>query len=109
MHCGKTDVPLTHDGYLDRHYRADHRINIDPGNQLCYGSAMGGGHLRPGEPCWSHGPDDPNCRAVAVRCLRSVREHDPALQSDRKRPARARLNEPWKQPEKPDAGHHKFP
>jgi hypothetical protein len=64
-HCGKPDAPLTDNGYIDRHYRGDHPIGTRPSGELCAGSAMGGGHLRPGEPC-NHLLPNPNCRAVMV-------------------------------------------
>lgn len=53
-HCGRKDAPLTDDGYLERHRRADWDKSSSPGNELCNGGAWGGGHLRPGEPC-NHG------------------------------------------------------
>jgi hypothetical protein len=63
-HCGKPDAPVSPDGYIDRHYRADHVLGRDPGNELCAGSAMGGGHLRPGEPC-QHIFASATCRRAA--------------------------------------------
>jgi hypothetical protein len=55
-HCGKPNA-RTDRGRIDRHYRADHRSGIDPGNQLCEAS-----FTRPaiGEAC-QHLTPNPHC------------------------------------------------
>jgi len=65
QHCGEPYAPLTADGYIDRHHRADWQPDRDPGNVLCFGSAMGGGHLRPGELC-RHTVPAPSCRSAGA-------------------------------------------
>jgi len=59
-HCGKPDAPVDQEGYIDRHYRADHRRDVDPSNEICASSVM---TSRPGKPC-QHLIPDPNCRSL---------------------------------------------